>query len=509
MQTTNRKASVGYGMRTVLISLFLLILLVGINLLVSMLPRNLTLLDTSYNALYTLSQTTKSNLSAVSEDISIYFLCSDGTEDSAILTFLQRYAAENSHITIKTVNTTENSTFTAAYTDVQLPNYSVIVESKRRSVIIDYYDLYLWEDTQLGLGIMTSEQYASMLSGSSGYLFEIYPPTQHFNGESKITNAISYVTSQNVPKIYAISAHGETSIGSDFRSTIKASSYDLVEGFSLLANGGIPQDCDMLFLYAPATDLTRDEATWILDYLNKGGNLFLVTAIGKQYSDMEVKKTDENGIETVTVDPSDFPNLMSVLKAAGLSALNGVIVETDSGMTLSSNNTMLLPKATADHSATTVAKGNTLLLPAAHGISVDPNAKNATILFSTSDKAYTVSVGSSDITQKDEYSLDGPFAVAVHASMGEGALVWYSSGTFITDYYDTLVSGGNHAYAIAAFHAMNAQESAIVLPSVSLEEPKLVVTDQTATVFGAFFCGIIPLSILIGGIAFRRKRLRA
>ena len=92
---------------------------------------------------------------------------------------------------------------------------------------------------------------------------------------------------------------------------------------------------------------------------------------------------------------------------------------------------------------------------------------------------------------------------------GDGEIVWYASGTFLTDYYDTLVSGGNHAYAIAAFDAMNEKEGTTALPSVSLEEPKLIVTDQTAMIFASFLCGVIPFSVLLGGFVFVRKRRRA
>ena len=509
MANKNCKPSLSFGLRTVLISLVLLVLLIGLNVAVSLLPTNLKLLDTSYNALYTLSSTTAGKLSGIDEAVTIYFLCSDGTADNSILTFLRRYEALNSNITVETVNTTENSSFSLAFTDQTLSNYSVIVAGKQRSLVIDYYDLYLWEDTRLGLGIMTSEQYATMMSSSSSYLLEIYPPVQHFNGEAKVTNAIRYVTSENVPKIYAVSSHGETAIGSDLRSTVKASAYDLVEGFSLLAYGGIPTDCDMLLFHTPTSDITAEEATWILAYLQNGGNLFLTTAIGKQYSDTEITETDESGAGSVKIDPSDFPNLMAVLKEAGLSAANGVIVETDSKLTLSSNNTMLLPKANGAHAATAATSGSTLLLPSAHAILIDPAATGAVSLFTTSESSYTVSVGSTDITKKDESSLDGPFAVAAYARVGDGELIWYSSGTFLTDYYDTLVSGGNHAYAIAAFDAMNEKEGTTALPSVSLEEPKLIVTDQTAMIFTAFFCGVIPFSVFLGGFFFVRKRRRA
>ena len=52
-------------------------------------------------------------------------------------------------------------------------------------------------------------------------------------------------------------------------------------------------------------------------------------------------------------------------------------------------------------------------------------------------------------------------------------------------------------------------EDGLAIPSVSLEEPKLIVTGNTVVVFAALLCGVIPLSILLGGIFYLQKRKRA
>ena len=106
MANKNYRPVLSFGLRTVLISLVLLVLLVGLNIAASLLPIHLKLIDTSYNALYTLSSTTAQKLSGIDEPVTVYFLCSDGTADNSILTFLRRYESVSRNITVKTVNTT-------------------------------------------------------------------------------------------------------------------------------------------------------------------------------------------------------------------------------------------------------------------------------------------------------------------------------------------------------------------------------------------------------------------
>lgn len=41
-------------------------------------------------------------------------------------------------------------------------------------------------------------------------------------------------------------------------------------------NPEIPDDCDLLFLYAPTSDITDDEKTIIEKYLSDGGKVYLI-----------------------------------------------------------------------------------------------------------------------------------------------------------------------------------------------------------------------------------------
>ena len=502
------KHTVSYGMKAVLLSVLLLLALVLLNVAVSFLPKSITELDSSYNQLYTLSETTEKQVSTLSDRVTIYFLCDNGTEDATIRTFLDRYAALNGKVEIKTVDPVKQPTFTEKYTESTLSNYSIIVESNRRSVCIDYYDLYLWENEQLG--ILTAEEYVTWMSDSYGaYILSYYPTVQHFNGEAKITNAITYAVSETVPKIYVLSGHGEVSLGADALSVLKSNAYELVTDTSLFSAGGIPQDCSLLLIHTPTKDISKTEADWIKDYLDNGGSVFLTTAAAKQYlPSVQIVKGDD-GSETTETVPSDFPNLMALLANYGLSATNGIVIEQDKNLSYSASPFVLLPNKNTEHAVTSGASGATALFYTAHGIRIAEDAKNVTTLFSTSKSAYTSNSTSTDSYEKDALSEDGPFALAVAAECGKGKLVWFASQSILDDNVDTLVSGGNHAYAVSACDFLTEKEDSVALPSVSLEEPMLVITGNTATLFAVFFCGVIPISVFFGGLLFCSKRRKA
>ncbi|MBR2906949.1 MAG: GldG family protein [Clostridia bacterium] len=504
-----RKRATRYGFRASILTLMLLAVLAAVNLLVSLLPTQYTILDSTYNGLYTLSGTTESYIKALDETVEIYFLCDEGAEDTRIRTFLDRYSGLNSRITVKTVDPMKNTTFVSTYTDKTLSNYSVIVDGGKRSLVLDYYDLYLWENE--ALGIMTAEEYAACLSDSYGsYILSSYETVQHFNGEAKITNAITYVTADRIPRIYALSGHGETALGADFRDTVGAGSYDLVKDLSLFSLGKVPEDCDILLINAPTKDLSADETRWIGAYLENGGHLLLTTAAGKTYTPYETKKTNADGTETTETVESDFPNLTSLLARYGLSAENGVIVEKDASMSYSGYPRVLLPSKNTAHPIVTGASGATMIYYDGHGIVLDKNVSGVTLtsLFSTSRSAYTVP-GSAETLDRTEDSKDGPFTVGATAEKGDTRIVWLASALSLDDSIDSLVSGGNHTFAVSACDWIVGKEESVTIASVSLEEPKLIISGDTLTVFAVVFCAVIPFSILIGGLVYWLRRRRA
>ena len=72
-----------------------------------------------------------------------------------------------------------------------------------------------------------------------------------------------------------------------------------------LTTGEIPDDCDLLFMDAPSKDISDDEKTLLLNYLKKGGKVFIILGDSED----------------------ETPNLDEVLKEYGMQEADGYIAD--------------------------------------------------------------------------------------------------------------------------------------------------------------------------------------
>mgnify|MGYP002229747180 FL=1 len=112
----------------------------------------------------------------------------------------------------------------------------MIVVCKDKSKIVDYSSMYQQE----------------MNSYSMSY------ETTGFDGEGQLTSAVSYVTSDDLPMMYNIEGHGESSLSSSLESSIKKGNID-VQSLNLLTEGKVPEDADCILINSPKNDFSEDE----------------------------------------------------------------------------------------------------------------------------------------------------------------------------------------------------------------------------------------------------------
>lgn len=141
--------------------------------------------------------------------------------------------------------------------------------------------------------------------------------------EEKLTNTIARTTS--APKqVYFLTGHGEYSLSnaenvglSTFKQLLSDNniqSKPLMLGIS----PSIPVDCDVLVIAGPRTELTTQEESIIVDYLNSGGDaLFLIehTVITPPGTPLTVDQKKQN------------PSLNSILNQWGLDVQSDIVVD--------------------------------------------------------------------------------------------------------------------------------------------------------------------------------------
>ena len=207
------------AMASVLTAL-VLVAVILVNLMVGMLPSKYTQWDMSQNGIYSIGDTTKDLLAGLEQDVTFYYLAQSGYESQSVVTFLDRYTQESKHLHWEQKDPAVYPTFAQQYGAETASEGSIIVVSGDRSKVIDSADLYTYD---------YSDYYTT---GSYDVLFD---------GEQQLTSAVYYVTTQDLPKVYTLTGHGEQQLTSDQESALNMQNIE-VEDLALVSSEGIPED---------------------------------------------------------------------------------------------------------------------------------------------------------------------------------------------------------------------------------------------------------------------------
>ena len=448
---------------------------VMVNVFVCALPASVTKFDTTSNRLFTLSGQTEQVVGGLTEAVNVYWIVRSGQENSYLDSLLSRYQSLSDQIRVIKKDPDVYPTFTQQYTDSFTEN-SLIVESGERYRYVDYNDIFVLD--------YTSYYYYGTESWS-------------FCGESELTSAIDYVVSENLPKVYLLTGHGESSLSDSFASAVKAQNIETAE-LSLLTLESVPADTDCILINAPQSDISPDEQSKLLEYLGNGGKLFLITDPPK------------NGKLT---------NLEALMASYGVGTVDGIVVEGDQSHYVWGTPYFLLPDI-ASHAITTplTEGGYRVLLPIAQGLTVDGDLRDTlsvTQLLTTSASAFAKAAGY-DLTtyEKEDSDVDGPFALAVAVSnaVEDGItsdIVWVSSAALVDDQTNTQVSGGNQDFFLNALgYLCQAEQSSLSIHAKSLDSETLTLDSAAVSTLTVAVVGVIPAACLALGIVIwiRRKR---
>ncbi len=258
-------------------------IVVVLNLIVSSLPSTLTRADLSDKLLYSVGETTEQLLDSLDRDVEVKVIAETGSVDSRIEEFLERYSALSDHISVEYLDPVLHP---SVLTDYGVDSYSIVVScpDTEKSTVIDFNDIIVYDYTNVYYGGSATEK--------------------EFDGEGQMASAIDYVTSDDTKKIYTMTGHDESTLGTDVADLIEKANMETVE-YNMLTDGELPEDCDLLISYAPTRDLADDEKTMVLDYINNGGKMLI--------------------IRTATEDTLD--NFDQVMETYGMTMTDGYIAE--------------------------------------------------------------------------------------------------------------------------------------------------------------------------------------
>lgn len=448
---------------------------VAANVFINALPTDMTQLDTTSAKLYSLSEETENILESLDEDITIYWIVQEGQEDSTLELLLQRYENMCDNIDVVKKDPDVYPTFLKQYDISDTYNNSLIVESESTFRYISYEDIYVYD---------YSDYYTS------------YSYDTSFAGESALTSAIDYVTSEDLTKMYILTGHGESELSSTFTSAVQSANIEYEE-LSLLTSGKIPDDADIIMIYNPRSDISEDEKDIIQEYLENGGNMMLLT------SPPEEEK---------------FTALEELMESYGVSTSEGIVIEGNQNYYLSGSPYYLLPSIQSHEITDPLSEnGYYVLLPVAQGLTVSenlPDSVSVTELLKTSESSYSKTDGYALTTyEKEDGDIAGPFSLAVAITdtiddETESNIVWISSAYLLEDDTDARVSGGNQDFFLNSLNWMCDKEESIAIHSKSISYEYLTIDSSTASMLTVVIVAVIPAVYLFAGVYvwIRRKR---
>lgn len=443
-----------------------------VNLIVSELPSSITSIDLTSSKLYSLTQDTKEYLKTLDKDITIYVIASEDSVDSTVSETLKRYRDASDRITVEYKDPAQSPTFYQQYTDSSVSSGSLIVVCDDHSRVIDYNDLF-----------ESDFDYQTYTSTVTGY-----------DGEGQITSALQYVTSDSMPKIYQVQGHGETSLSGNFSKAIEKANLSSTT-LNLMDIDEVPEDARCLIINAPASDFSEDDANKVINYLNNGGNLLVLT-------NSEVNE--------------ELPNFESILSNYGITTQRGMIAESDPAMYYQ-NPFYLLPDV-AGSLYTSGTSGAYIFAPYAQGVTVPEDTDEIiyTELLSTSDNA----VLKADVQNAASYEYEdgdtqGRFALGAAAEKTiddetVSVMVVYTSAVMFTDSADQMVSGNNAALFSSTLGQLAESDDestvSVVIPVKEYNVSMLTVAASTQIMLGLSFVILVPLILAVAGVLIWLKR---
>lgn len=433
---------------------------VVLNLIASEIPSQYTEFDLSSNQLSVIGTQTKEVLAGLTEDVTIYYIVQDTNKDTYVERLLNRYDDLSSHVTVVEKDPVLYPKFVSQYTDDSLSENSLIVECGDRSRVVSYSDMY---ETEFNYSYYTYE-------------------TTGFDAEGQITSAIAAVSSDDLPKLYTMTGHGEMELGDTFTAAIEKANIE-TDSLNLITADQVPEDADCVLLVSPTSDITAEEAEKLLTYLQGGGKAMILT--------------DYTG--------EDMANLESVLEYYGTEIVDGVVLEGDNNYYIQVPYYLVPDINSTEVSSDLTGGAAYVLLAAAQGITESDEIRDGvdvTSVLSTSSQAYSkTDIENMTTYDKEDGDVDGPFDLGVIITETvETKLALFTSSALVDESANQMVSGGNETLFMNTISWLCGQESAVSVPVKSLSMDYLTVTAASGSFWSIMVIAIIPGAFLIYGL---------
>lgn len=492
---------------TLVLTAIALILTLGLSMGTALLPERLLNPTVNNSKTFEIVGQTKDYLKTLKQDVTIYYLVAGGKKSADIdmQYFLQDLAAQSPHLNVKIVDTEKETAFLSRYGASNLTNQSFIIESNNRYFLLDNSDIYHYYNSQLQISLSPA-QYTYYISAYTAYLQtqnqslydetalaygqQLYDYAQftmaYFDGCARLTNAIDYVTSEKVPTVKIFGS--KDAMDASLRSYLVGSGYYFEEIASPLDIGN---DCELLLLHTPKTDITAAEATALSNYLAGGGKVFLITSHAY----------------------SNLPNLYSVTQEFGLDAQDAekVVCEQDKQYLYSAE----LPDCFLAHVREcdfTKTFTDSFVLITAHAIEISKNSPEGvtvTPLFYTGKETGTLCAvdANGKLVKEEGENVGTEYVCGVLAQKGEGQLLWLSSPASASSVAYNFSQTDNFTLIRSAMNWMtNNTYKTVSIPSTLMTQNTLAIDTNGVSILTVILALVVPMAFIVPSAVYLYKR---
>lgn len=436
-------------------------IVIVVNLIAGQLPEKVKNIDISDNRIYEISDKSRNILKKLDKPVTFKVFAEKDKTDERIKTFIRKYTALSDKIKVEWID------------PVLHPSELSANNAKADTVLISC------KDTKKSTTVAFSD---IIVSDESSYYMTGNVSESKFDGEGRFTSAVSYVTGDEVKKVYYTTGHGESTFSSSVSDLLDKNNME-EEELNLIMKNKIPDDCGLLFLYGPVSDITAEEKEILSSYLASGGKVFLLLG-----------------------DAQDgTPNLDALMREYGMERTDGYIA--DMQRSYQGNYYYIFPELSSSAGLTDGMASDMVMLVNAHGMSVTDPARDtitATPFMTTSADGYAVT---EDSQKQGTYTLGAVSTESV--SDGEEArFTVITADTLIdpqvTEAFSTLENLTLFTNAVSA----NFED----MENVAIEPKSLEVTYNSmrhAGVISMIVIFGIPAVILIYGFLRWMKRRKA
>lgn len=461
------------GSYSFFLTAIVLAIIITVNFALSFLPDSYVQEDLTANQLYSISSQSKVLLSTLEEDITIYWVVASGEEDEYIEKLLHNYEDYTSKVSVVKKDPDLDPEFTNSYTDGEVYNNSVIVECGDKYRYISYEEMY-----------EVSNEY-----------YSIYSTADEFSGESLITSAISYCITEELPVIHVLEDHGEEELTEDFQSALERDNLE-TESLSLLSGDSVPEEVECILINSPSTDISETEKDMLIEYLDNGGRLLIISG---------------------TVQEDELTNLNAVAEYYGISVLEGVVVEEDTGYYVFEGPVMLMPEMNSSDITDPLIEDNYhVIVPVSKALDLSEVSDDVTVtsLLESSESSFIKEEGY-DITtyEKEDGDIEGPLSLAVLVTKDlkddrQSQFVWIASSEILNEVYNSYSSDANEDFVLNALEMMCEKDDSISVRSKSLTNEYLTISTSDSSLIKVVTIAVIPAAYLVIGIivVVRRRR---